>query len=178
MNLPKPLDVVIADVDNDGVGEAIFSADGTRPFLDGAMIVDAIGARSSLASGDGAAGVLVTDLDGDGDRDLAVANSVTDNISVYFWDGVSLGLPTLFSTVAGVNALGFGLTAGDARGDLIGLGATQAVLLTGDPAFTFGAPTTWPTGAGRRRSSSWTTSTGMASPTPCCSGPRSNWRWC
>ncbi|HEU0010073.1 MAG TPA: FG-GAP-like repeat-containing protein, partial [Verrucomicrobiae bacterium] len=106
--------------------------------------------RTNLTTGGGAFGVAVGDFNGDGRRDLAVANQNVDNVSLLLGNGDgSFGAPTNFAVGNAPRSLAVGDLNGDGKLDLAVLNAggnnTLSVLL-GVGNGSFGAALNYPTG--------------------------------
>ncbi|MCB9652680.1 MAG: VCBS repeat-containing protein [Deltaproteobacteria bacterium] len=171
--LNKPKYVRIGDVLGDGRSEAVFAIardalvsgvcpPGKECTKDGVTVVGfsaATGAEETAPfpsyGFEGARGLLLADLNEDGASklDIAVANEVSDNVSLFL--APALTNPLTYNALNDISLLSFGQVAnrdGLGRKDLIGIGRSGIVLMEGDTTG-FQTPTLWSAG---------TTPTGLA----------------
>jgi hypothetical protein len=149
--IDHPSAVAVGDVDSDGFGEAIFSVDPTGIGSDGAVVINLDATPpvyGPLLGGDGANAVTVGNFDFDlgGMQDFAVANSVTDNITVQVWTGAGGYLPTTYNAPTNLRQLTSGFVNADGYQDIVGLTTADIFVMEGDPQFGFRTPTTFPAG--------------------------------
>jgi hypothetical protein len=151
LRLSQPKSVAIGDVDNDGVGEAVFSLIYAGMGADGSVVVKSDGSVPyTINRGNGASSIAIANLDNyrDNDLDYAVANTATNDITVNFWNGA--GYNTIqYSTVVQIQAITVGRVGSDTILDLVGVSGTAGVVvLEGNPVFGFASPVTYPAGTG------------------------------
>jgi hypothetical protein len=121
---------------------SILIGDGTGSFA----------APTSFEVGDSPGSIVVDDLDGDGDLDVAVANFASQYISLLLGDGAGafaaqVRLATGGSSGGGPSSITAGDIDGDADLDLaVELYIGEVLILPGDGAGGFAAPLTFPTG--------------------------------
>ncbi len=143
-------EVEIGDVDNDGISDAVFSIDAPPGFNDGAAIsaLNFSTFYSAPYGGLGPNSIAIGNLDTDpmGLVDFAIANNVTENISVQLWNGSGF-TDTQFNAPTGLGAITTGLVNDDIYLDLVGVSATGIFVMEGDPNFGFRTPQTFPAGA-------------------------------
>ncbi|MCK6549751.1 FG-GAP-like repeat-containing protein [Myxococcota bacterium] len=151
LSVERPYSVAIGDVDNDGVSEAVFSQDYTATAVqDGSAVFEGTGGapRFTLDEGFGASSVAIGSLDNDplGRLDFAVANSVTNDVTVNLWNGTDFTTVT-FNALAGISAITIGRVGEDDVNDIVGV-STQGgvIIMEGDPSFGFSSPVLWPAG--------------------------------
>ena len=149
--IDRPTGVAVGDVDNDGFGEAVFSIDPLGMGGDGAVVINLDATPpvyGPLIAGDGAASVTIGNFDFDlgGVQDFAVANSVSDNITVHVWTGAAF-LAATYNAPTNLRAITTGFVGADAYPDIVGLTTTNVFVMEGDPQFGFRTPTTFPAGA-------------------------------
>lgn len=141
--LERPRGVAIGDVDEDGAGEAVFTIDSTLAGQDGVAVYSALGVEERrLNRGEGASAVILGQIDADGIPDIVVANTVTDDITLFSIIGQTV-LARTFNAFDGVSALVTGYLGPEPQDgvlDLIGTGRSDVGYLLGSPAFTFAAP--------------------------------------
>lgn len=151
LSIERPYSVAIGDVDNDGTPEAVFSQDYSATTVqDGSVVFEAAGGapRFTLDEGFGASSIAIGSLDNDplGRIDFAVANSLTNDVTVNLWNGTDFTTVT-FNALAGISAITIGRVGEDTVNDLVGV-STQGgvIIMEGDPSFGFSSPVLWPAG--------------------------------
>ncbi|MCB9655181.1 MAG: VCBS repeat-containing protein [Deltaproteobacteria bacterium] len=138
--ISKPQDVALGDVDNDGRTEIVFSTDSTGNASDGTVVVQPDGEPTiEHFQGEGARSVVVGDLNDDGVDDYAVANGVTDNVTVRFWTATGYDTRT-YNALPGITTMTLGRVGNDAYNDIIAVGAPGVVIMEGNPVFGLGSP--------------------------------------
>jgi hypothetical protein len=150
VSLEKPRSVVVADVNGDGLNEAVFTFDRqTAGPIDGIALVGDTGAiRQTVITGDGAQGVVVGNLDTDGVLDVGVANFGSDDLTIVNFMGGQI----LRRTIGGIQGnasitFGFlGPTPVDAAPDLLAAGLTGVGIWLGDGRGGFSSPSIWSAG--------------------------------
>lgn len=149
--ISEPESVAIGDVNADGEGEVVYSQRPINSSNHGLIVYDASGSLVySNRVGSGASSVVIGNFDADpnGDLDMAVANSESDNVSVHYWNPAQTSWRrSIYNTNASISALTAALLPGDDRPDLIGVGESGVIVLESDAAFGFRTPTAWNGGA-------------------------------
>ncbi|MBI4818613.1 MAG: VCBS repeat-containing protein [Deltaproteobacteria bacterium] len=108
IHLDKPSSTAIGDPDNDGNGNAIFAA--TGPIGHGGRMFEANGLESPynfvIPQAIGANSVVAGNIDNDsnGYLDFAIANSRSDNITLWSWNGSAFDR-VIFNTNVSISAL-------------------------------------------------------------------------
>jgi VCBS repeat-containing protein len=106
-------------------------------------------AANNYSAGDGPASVASGDFNGDGDPDLAVANELSDNVSVLLGGPAGgFGAPTNIATGSFPFSVAVGDFNGDSDPDLAVANAFSATIsvLLGGPGGSFGVPASVPAG--------------------------------
>jgi hypothetical protein len=119
----------------------------------GAARAEALAFLPAVDYGAGAAPYFVAadDLDGDGDQDLAVANAISNNVSVLFNNGSGVfGLPVNYGTGTYPSSVAVGDLDGDSDPDLVtaNYSSGNVSVLFNDGSGVFGAPTNYAAGSG------------------------------
>ncbi len=147
-DIDRPRSVATGDVNNDGIDEAIFSFDAPGP-VDGAEVVSSLGGimLNGIVAGEGAGSVAVGDLNGDALIDFAVANFVTNNITVNTWNAAQMNFNTqTFNAVPGIVDIGIGQVNDDNLNDIVAVGTNTLLVLQQDASLGgFRPPVTYPT---------------------------------
>ena len=155
----KPYDITAADLNGDGkldlaaAGYAAGSPVSGRMFIllnDGS---GGFGTTETILTGSnrGSASITAADFDGDGDKDLAVANGGRQDISVYRNNGTGVfgdvdGFPTAQTNIAfgtTASAIASGDFTGDGKTDLVASAGGSIKVLRGDGAGGFTPGDTW-----------------------------------
>jgi hypothetical protein len=118
----------------------------------GAFAVQALGSFGKprhFAVGTGPASVAIGDLNGDGKRDLAVANTGSNSVSVLLGNGAGgFGKARNFAAGAAPQSVAIGDLNGDGKRDLAvaDTGSNSVSVLLGNGGGGFGAPMSFPVG--------------------------------
>jgi hypothetical protein len=135
--------IAIGDLNHDGMADLVV-ADGTETgdgvggvtvFLRMTSTATAAAgdyARASYDTEEGAEGVAIGDLNGDGNVDIAVANAVADSVTVLYADdatGTSFTPTTIGLAGATPVSIGVGDLNGDGRPDLAVLGRSSGTVI-------------------------------------------------
>jgi hypothetical protein len=149
--LSAPKAVTIGDVDNDGIGEAVFTElSNMTGAADGSAVVEANGVVTyRVRRGTGASGVVAASLDTYRDNllDYAVANAMSNDVTVNFWNGNGYNSIN-YSTQVTVSGLAVGLINNDTIPDIVGVSnTTGVVILLGNAIFGYSTPVTYPAGS-------------------------------
>ena len=150
--LPRPVDLEIADLDGNGTGELIYSLDrsDTPPPTDGSTVltVDRTGILDEVVidRGQGANDIAVGDFNNDQLMDYAVANAITDNVTVNLNNGSGFDT-VVYNALPGITALSVGRVGNDMVNDIVGIGAGGVIVMEGDPVFGFNTASSYPAGS-------------------------------
>lgn len=130
VGVDHPQSVAIGDVDNDGVGEAVFTLNrGSLTMDDGSVVVEADGIASApVLSGHGASSVAIASFNGRTTIDYAVANPGTSDISLNHWNGRGFET-TVYSALPGVSAITVGRVARHTINDIVGVSNQFGVVI-------------------------------------------------
>ncbi len=148
MDIPRPLDVAIADVDGDGIGEAVFTFDSVQGAFDGSEVWDFAGGGQvrlrQWSEGIGARAVTAVD------RFYAVANGTSNDITVTTWNGLGWNATT-YTALPGIADLAVGYVGNDQDADIVAVGTPGLVLMLGLPGGGFSQPATFAAGTSPSR---------------------------
>lgn len=154
INMLRPYDVIVADVNNSGVDEAVFTFDDSSSAFEGSEVWSVTGPMTAtqlrqLDEGLLPRAVAAGDLanDGNGWIDYAVANGTSNDITVSYWNGTGWDTTT-YTALPGIADVAIGFVGNDNFGDLIAVGSPGLILLEGRPQYGFTQPTAFPAGNG------------------------------
>lgn len=114
-----PQSVDVADLDGDGDVDLVASGGTSNAitiFFQNAPGQFVPSSNGSLPAGDFPGSATVADLDLDGDMDIAVANELSEEISLYYQISKGVFLPSAVDVIRGIGRPGY-LAAGDVDGD-------------------------------------------------------------
>jgi hypothetical protein len=148
------VDAVIADVNNDGLGEAVFTYGrqsppppdyGSEVYGVNAMAMSTMLRQHSAAQG--ARSLAAGDLGGDpnGYVDYVHSNSISADMTVSFWSGAGW-LTTSITGLPMISDVAIGRVGNDSFGDIIAVGAPGLIVLEGGPANSFLPARMYPAG--------------------------------